>query len=350
MPTYMLEGAAEVKLNVRPLSFTLRIQGTTAPAWLEVTAGGLPVESVVRPANMVILPSVDSTTMISVVPIGMERFPSPTIAHLSITVEDRAADDPQRVILAPVDVSGLDRKDLVFVEQGDGVLLVRAAHNQSDADLGRLGNAARVATREILGLQWLQEDTSLNVLLAVDGSGSTVDLMQDGTVGALAQVLAGVSQVVANGKAVSAAIVGDSLELLPPVALQDVAESLSARFQDRLPSSGFRSASPLERSHGLPSQQLVYLLTDGVPADARDLSGIGALTGEVRHIVAVTEPAAWRLLGGTETPHTVVEPATETESLEGRLLRDPRALAVLVRSLLQACFPAGSPLAERVNQ
>ncbi|WP_218713779.1 hypothetical protein [Arthrobacter sp. BF1] len=352
MPTYMLQGTAEVKLNVRPLSFTLRLEGPGVQGWLEISQDARAVQNVVRPPNMpnvVILPQVGATTMVSVLPVGQDRFPAPTIAHLSIAVEDRATADPQRVVLAPIDVSGLDRKDLVFVTAVDGSLSVRAAHNQSDADLGPLGNAARVATREILGLQWVEPAMALNMVVAVDGSGSTVDLVQDGTMTAVAQVIAGISQVVANGKQVSAAIVDDAFHLLPATELGHMSAAIAEHFKDRIPSSGFRSASPLDATFGLPAQQLVYLLTDGLPADVQALPG--AETGpQVRHLVAVGDPGAWALLGGTRAPSTVIEAPIHTQTLHERLLRDPRALAVVVKSLLQACFPAGSALSEKVNR
>ncbi|MDO5752293.1 hypothetical protein [Arthrobacter sp.] len=351
MPTYMLEGTAEVRLNVRPLSFTLRLEGPGVQGRLEVSQEGRAVEALVRPANMpnvVILPQVVSNTMVSLFPAGVARFPAPTIAHLSIAVEDRASADPQRIILAPIDVSGLDRKDLVFVAPKEGLLSVRAAHNQNDADLGPLGNAARVATREILGLQWVDPEMALNMVVAVDGSGSTADLVQDGTVSAVAQVISGVSQVVANGKEVSAAIVDDAFHLLPAMELTRIPAAINAQFKNRIPSSGFRSSSPLDGKYGLAAQQMIYLVTDGLPADA-ELLQRGNGQQEFRHLVAVTDPVAWELLGGSHEPSTVIARPAATDSLHDRLLGDPRELAAMVKSLLLDCFPAGSALSGKVN-
>lgn len=352
MPTYMLEGAAEVRLNVRPLSFTLRLEGPGVQGWIDVSQEGRAVENLVRPPNMpnvVILPRVASMTMVSVLPAGVARFPAPTIAHLSIAVEDRASADPQRVILAPIDVSGLDRKDLVFVDQADGGLRVRAAHNQADADLGPLGNAARVATREILGVQWVEPSMALNMVVAVDGSGSTADLVHNGTVAAVAQIITGVAQVTANGRNVNAAIVDDAFHLLPAMDLAHIPSAINEEFKNRIPSSGFRSNSPLDEKYGLSAQQLVYLITDGLPADSDLLQGANGQQ-EVRHLVAVTDPGAWQLLGGSNAPSTVIGEPTPADSLQDRLLRDPRALSVVVRSLLQTCFPAGSTLSGKVSQ
>lgn len=352
MPTYMLEGAAEVKLNVRPLRFILRLEGPGVQGWLEISQDARAVQNVMRPPsadNIVILPQVAATTMVTLLPVGQARFPAPTIAHLSIVVEDKATADPQRVVLAPIDVSGLDRKDLIFISPADGALSVRAAHNQADADLGPLGNAARVATREILGLQWVEPAQSLNMVVAVDGSGSTMDLVQDGTVAAVAQVLAGVSQVVSNGREVNAAIVDESFHLLPPADLVQVPAQITEHFKNRIPSSGFRSTSPIDAKFGLPAQQLVYLLTDGLPADAAKLPGPDG-GREVRHLVAVGDPGAWQLLGGSPVPSTVIDAPTQAESLNDRLLRDPRELSAVVTSLLQACFSAGSELSGKVNR
>ncbi|MFB9164004.1 VWA domain-containing protein [Arthrobacter psychrochitiniphilus] len=352
MPTYMLEGAAEVKLNVRPLRFILRLEGPGVQGWLEISQDSRAVQNVMRPPSadsMVILPQVAGATMVSLLPVGMERFPAPTIAHLSIVVEDKVTADPQRVVLAPVDVSGLDRKDLIFISPGEGALSVRAAHNQADADLGALGNAARVATREILGLQWVEPALSVNMVVAVDGSGSTVDLVQEGTIATVAQVIAGISQVVSNGRDVNAAIVDESFHLLPPADLAQLPALINEHFKNRIPSSGFRSTSRLDSHYGLPAQQLVYLLTDGLPADAEELPRYGS-GEEIRHIVAVGDPAAWQLLGGSHAPNTLIEAPIQGESVSDRLLRDPRALSAVVASLLQACFPAGSDLSGKVNR
>ncbi len=347
MPTYILEGTSEVQLRVRPLRVTLLVEGGSSQARLEVAQKGRLQESVVRPPDGVILPAVEELTVVSVVPVGQNRFPSPTVLHLAVSVEERASLDPQRAVLVPIDVSGLDRKDLISVERIGESLSLRVAHHQEDADLGKLGNAARVATREVLGLQWLDDAAAFNMLLAVDGSGSAVNLVQEGSVSAIAQVLTGIAQVIAGGNQMRAAVVNGSVIPVPMSDLASLPADIVATHQVLVPSSGFCSAFPRFENLHPGAATIVYLLTDSLPADILDLERL-AEPGEVRHIISVMPQAAWQLLGGTSVSHTVVEPVLAGEGLESRLLSEPHALRGLVKSLLQPCLSTRSELLEGV--
>jgi hypothetical protein len=263
-------------------------------------------------------------------------------------VEDRASLDPQRAVLGPIDVSGLDRKDLISVERIGDTLSLRAAHHQEDADLGQLGNAARVATREVLGVQWLDAEAAFNIMLAVDGTGSAVDMVQEGSVNAMAQVLTGIAQVIAGGNQMRAAVVDGNVHPVPPHDLASLPAGVVAAHQARIPSSGFRSAFPPLENPGHGAGTIVYLLTDSLPADIRDLEQLGE-PDETRHIIAITPMAAWQLLGGTTVSHTVVEPVLEGEDLESRLIGEPHALRGLVKSLLQPCLTPRSEFLEGIT-
>jgi hypothetical protein len=349
MPTYLLEGTNEVRLTVRPLNMTVRVEGTGVEAWLEVTQGGRPVPSVVRPPSMVILPRVEAPTTVSVIPTGRERFPSQTVVHFSVAVEDRESGDPQRAVLVPVDVSGLDRKDLVSVELVDGALSLRAAQNKEDADLGALGNAARVAARELLGVQSLDESTAVTMNIAVDGSGSALRLARNGTFAGLIRVLTGVAQVVTNGTEISAGVIGNSAERFPSQTLAALPQSVQDAQLSRIPSNGFRSVPWLPGTQPDDPNAITYLLTDSLPADVVGLETAEQAAPHRRHIVAVTSPGAWRLLGGTTVRSTVVEPPVGEETLEARLLANPAVLRELVTSLLQTVFDRDTVLAERTG-
>lgn len=348
MPTYILEGTSEVQLRVRPLRVTLRVEGESSQARLEVEQKGRLQQSVIRPPDGVILPAVEELTVVSVVPVGQDRFPSDTVLHLAVSVEERASLDPQRAVLVPIDVSGLDRKDLISVERIGESLSLRVAHHQQDADLGQLGNAARVATREVLGLQWLDEAAAFNLLLAVDGSGSAVNLVQEGSASALAQVLTGIAQVIAGGNPVRAAVVSGSVNPVPGGDLASLPADIVATHKVLVPSSSFRSAFPRFENLRPGAATIVYLLTNSLPADIVDLERL-AEPGEVRHIISVMPKAAWQLLGGSSVSHTVVEPVLRGDDLESRLLGEPHALRALVNSLLQPCLRARSELLEGVT-
>ncbi|QCB96210.1 hypothetical protein E5206_04095 [Arthrobacter sp. PAMC25564] len=349
MPTYLLEGTNEVRLTVRPLNMTVRVEGGGVEAWLEVTQGGRSVPSVVRPPSMVILPRVEAATTVSVIPTGRDRFPSQTVVHFSVAVEDRESGDPQRAVLVPVDVSGLDRKDLVSVELVDGALSLRAAQNKEDSDLGALGNAARVAARELLGVQSFDDGAALTMNIAVDRSGSALHLARNGTFAGLVRVLTGVAQVITNGTDISAGIIGNSAERLPSQPLVALPQSVQDAQLSRIPSNGFRSASRLPWTQPDNSNSLTYLLTDSLPADVVELETAEQAAPGRRHIVAVTSPGVWRLLGGTTVHSTVVEPPAGDETLEARLLADPAELRGLVTSLLQSVFDRDTVFAERTG-
>ncbi|WP_426225096.1 hypothetical protein [Pseudarthrobacter sp. DSP2-3-2b1] len=256
--------------------------------------------------------------------------------------------DPQRAVLVPIDVSGLDRKDLISVERVGESLSLRVAHHQEDADLGRLGNAARVATREVLGLQWLDDAAAFNMLLAVDGSGSAVNLVREGSASAMAQVLTGMAQVIAGGNLMRAAVVNGSVNPVPIGDLASLPADTVATHQVLVPSSSFRSTFPRHENLRPGAATIVYLLTDSLPADILDLERLEE-PGEVRHIISVMPEAAWQLLGGTSVSHTVVEPVHGGDDLERHLLGEPHALLALVKSLLQPCLSARSELLEGVN-
>jgi hypothetical protein len=153
--------------------------------------------------------------------------------------------------------------------------------------------------------------------------------------------------VIAGGNPVRAAIVDNSVHPVPPHDLTSLPAGVIAAHQALVPSSRFRSTFPAVENLRPGAGTMVYLLTDSLPADIRDLEQL-VEPGEVRHIIAVTPTAAWRLLGGTSVSHTVVEPVRSGEDLESRLLGEPHALRGLVKSLLQPCLSARSEPLEGV--
>lgn len=340
MPTYILEGANEVMLEARPLRIGLRLEGLGGEeAWLDVTIGGRQVDSVVRPPNMVILPSVKTQTKVSVVPLGRDRFPSTTIAHLSVVVEDRQSADPHRVVLVPVDISGLDHKDLISVSPASGGLCLRAAQSREDADLGPLGNAARVAAREFLGVQCLDQSEAMQVRVVVDGSGSTAHLTTTGATAAVIDVICGVSQVISDGNSVTAMVVGSQRGRSFDANFEAVGAAIDAELMKHTSSIGFNSALTSETQQAGIGRSMTYILTDSVPADVGELEAVGNLMGNRSHIVGMTSERVWDLLGGTTGPSTVIEPKPDLD-LRTELLEDPRLLRRVVASLLAGSWDA----------
>jgi hypothetical protein len=334
MPTYLLEGTNEIVLEARPLRIALRLEGVGGEeAWLNVTAGGRAVDSVVRPPSMVILPSVHTQTMVSVVPVGHERFPSATIAHLSVVVEDRQSADPQRAVVVPIDVSGLDHKDLISIEPASGGLLLKAAQSREDADLGALGNAARVAAREHLGVQCLDGSEAVQVRVVVDGSGSTAHPTATGATAAVVDLLCGVSQVISHGNSATARLLGRERGRSFSAGFDAMGAAVDAELGKHVSSIGFRSALSSESDQAGNTRSVTYILTDSVPADIRELETNAASPNSKSHIVAITSQRVWDLLGGTTLPSTVIEPKPGLD-LSTNLLEDATLLRQTVASLL----------------
>jgi len=350
MPTYLLEGTNEIMLEARPLRISLRLEGAGGEAaWLDVTAGGRPLNSVVRPPNMVILPSVHTPTTVSVVPVGRERFPSPTIVHLSVVVEDRQSADPQRAVLVPVDVSGLDRKDLISVEPAVGGLCLKAAQSREDADLGPLGNAARVAAREFLGVQCLSDIDAVHVRIAVDGSGSAANLATTGATAAVLDLLCGVSQVITRDDHMTATIVGSGRGRSIQADFGAIGAAVDAELTKQVSSVGFRSALSSQIEQAAKGRSVTYVLTDSVPADVANLEAAPDTSGHKCHIVAVTSERAWNLLGGIQSASTVIEPKPDID-LRTHLLEDPALLRRVVVSLLTGSLGANASRSERIGR
>jgi hypothetical protein len=347
MPTYMLDGTDRIRFPQRPLTVTLRVEGGQAIARLGVRRDGQELIPAVQRPDLIVLSRIEGQNVVSVVPVGNDCFPQNTVVNLTVVVEDRTSFDPERAVLVPMDVSGLGRRDLISIDNNEGALELRAVQSYEYQSLSPLANAARVVTRELLDVHRAGGQRAFNVLLAVDGSRSAVGLREDGTFQALIETITGVAQVIAKGRNLRAAIVDETSTLLPEYDLATLPTALMDALRERIPATGFRVASGQLEVKVPDVEQIVYVMTDSMPADIRQLEDWEGSSGNRRHIIAATSPSAWQLLNGT-TRHTVIEPGNEAESLEGRLLADRSSLRELVKSLLQGCFDEDSRMTGKV--
>jgi hypothetical protein len=344
MPTYMLDGTDKVRFPQRPLTLTLRVEGGhSVVARLAAQRDGQELTPAVQRPDLMVLSRIEGQIVVSVVPVQSDYFPLGTLVNLAVVVEDRASFDPERAVLVPVDVSGLGGRDLITIDNNEGALELKVVQSSTYENLSPLANSARGVTRELLEVHLAGRQPAFNVLLAVDGSSSAVPLQEDGTFRALVEVITGVVQVVGHGGKICSAIVDETSRLLPECDLATLPAALMDALGERIPSTGFRIASGTAEmeARAQDTEQLLYVLTDAMPAEIEDLANWQYSSGTRRHVVAATSPAAWQLLYG-ETRHTVIEPGSAKESLESRLLADRRALQELVKSLLQACFEENS--------
>lgn len=333
MPTYVLEGLSEVRVKDHALNLSIRIDGNDRDALLVATQDGRELPTVIRRPNMLIIPRIEEATLISLRPARGARFSSGAVVHLSVTVEGGDSGDPEKAVLEPIDVSGLERRDLLSIERIDGSLSLRAARNHQDEDLGPLANAARIAAREVLGVQWVDEASAVELTVALDSSGSMGELVRDGSVADLVRILTGVSQVVSRGRRVRGALVGSTVSFVDAAQLRQLPQVLENAHREGIPESRFLAAIPGLGTGGPPS--VTYLVTGSVPADLREVAE--SADKNSRHIIALMEPQVWDLLAvtaSTSVPHTVLAAAAADDTLAQRFLSDLPALRQFVHSLL----------------
>jgi len=348
MPTYMLDGHSEVGLSVRPLTLTLRLEGIAKGARLEATSPDGPVDSVRPRPDLLILPRIDGRITVRVVPIDGRLFPSPTVAHIDIAVDNPGVPDPERAVLGAVSLDALSSRDLLAIEHVGDSLRVRAAQVEGpEVELGPVGDAARVAATEVLGVRAVDPISALNVVVAVDSSASMTALREDGTVDTVVQVLAGLAAVITPGMSVGGALVGSSTTRLAAADVGVLVSTLAAAQNSRTPSSGLRSGAPDLSGFSLTGNTVTYLITDAVPADVASFEAAHEIDGEARHLIVVGSPAAWALQTPPSTPATSVAVDNSGIRLHERLLGDPVELRKLVTSLMVGCFAPGTGAHER---
>lgn len=350
MATYILEGAVQVQLTPGALTLTMSLEGPATDALLEAVVDGKRVDSILRPRpGLMIIPRIDAVLGVRVVPVGLERFQPGTTANVSVTVNDAQNGDPERAVLIPIDLSGLTSRDLFVFERTPNHIQVRAARVLPPAaDLGALGNAARIAATEILGVQALDDVNAVNVVAALDGSASFAHLIKDDSADAILRVLAGICEVVATGKQVSGAILGSNRA---PLAVQgggDLANAVIAASVGHPLSVGLRTRTDaLFTSAGTTT--VTYVITDSVPADLDAWHRTAPTAGPPYHLVVLGTNAAWSLQSTPRTPNTLVEISPARASLSVSLLANPHKLRMLVASLLAGYFESGTSTFERVT-
>lgn len=347
MPTYVLEGNGDVTVGVGALTVHVVAVGATGTGRIAValTDAGAPIAGVIAPRpGMLVVPMPAGHSAVRVSPVGAAAFPAGTVLGVTLVVDERLP-DPDRIVLANVDVSGLPHRDLATLDVTGAKLTARAAAVESAAVLSELATAARIATREILSVDRVGAESAVNVTVAVDGSASLEARWRDGTLAALVEVLLGVADVIAAGRSVEVALVTDGVEFLRPSAsAADLAADLQRlRGATRL-STGADLGDPALSGRHPGEPTVAYLVSDDVLAAARP----GTTPTDLRHPVVLLERRAFELLATTGGPVTHLEPVAAGQPAATRLLHDAQELRRLVRSLLDGVFAPGTPHAERI--
>jgi hypothetical protein len=264
-------------------------------------------------------------------------------ATVSLQVEAPASNDTIQV--PPVDVGGVPRRMALTVDVDESGYAFSAP--PPEITLEELADEARAATREVLGgVDRVADAVAVQLTVAVDGSASMRRLVASGAVANAARVLEGVSLVLGGSarKPASFALVGQDVPIWdfdpgdPDAAIRELASAL----ERAAPLIGVDLASPRLRSgdgstpQGLGAgrrrrDNLVYLVTDGVPGAIDRIAAEAQLPGELRHLV-VLQPGA-EPLGALPIPATKLQLAQVADPM-APLLSDHNSMLAVCRSLV----------------
>lgn len=343
MPTYVLEGGSSATLPAKPL--TLRVQGPgQADIRLEARQNGVSDSTAISPMpGMLVLPRVTAPVEVRVVPLRERTFPSGTVVSLSAAIEVHGDVDPERAVMQGVDLSGLAQRELLRVEPAGAEVRLTALGVVVDAPLPPLAAKARDLARELLGVERVTGEDATDLVIRVDASASMRPLVADGSVGAVLEVLAGVSRVTSAERSVTAEIGSTELR---PVSAESVAE-LPRAVHDALTElpllTGFRTSGPDARPRPAPGRTTLCVVSDGVPADLptdRPVALTVLAAASTREVLTARAPAAtaWAPVGewGRQSAYTI-------------LMDDEPALRSAVAGLLRAMLPPESPARSRLE-
>lgn len=350
MPTHMLDGPGRARLPRRPVTASLSVSGSAGGVRLEAHSEGSEDAAAIlpRPSTM-IMPNVQSHTVIRLVPEGEERvFPDGTTVRLTIGTEATSEHEDELVVLSELDVSGLSFRDVAALDVVHEVLEVSAMGVVRDTVLTSLAVSARAAARTVLGVDRVPDEASVNLVLAVDMSASMGPAIRNGSVAALAEVLFGLSHVVAAGKRLEVCVLGEEVIWAPRAPADQLAAAAIEIIRERAYSIGSRASFPALRGVVPGESTAVFVLTDGLPSDVAALERDGAAAGEVRHLVVACDAAAWSVRDASlSIPCTLLSPPPLGQSVADHLLDRPKVLDALVESLLVGCLSPGPAPAGR---
>jgi len=337
MPTYLLKDQERTTIARRRVQVSVTVDRSACPIVLEATCGGGPDGSAIVPRpGFMILPRVADRTVIRVVPGNGAIFPAGTRVGLMLRTEpDRGDPEPDEVIVRTVDVSGLGSRDLAAVDVDGPRLGVSALAAVVAAPVGRLQAMARAAAvTAVLGVDRLTGGLVEASVVAIDMSVSMAPAVAEGSVEAVVDVVAGISLVVGHGRPLRVCLLGKQPVWLPETPIHELAVSTARQVNDFGFEYGFRSWPAALRDIASEARTVVYVVTDGIPADGPDSHAPDA----ARHLVTIG-PA-----GGpvpTAVPYTAFPSPPPGRRAADHLLGSPPRLAELVSSLLADRFAPG---------
>lgn len=318
MPTHVLEGDKPVTLPAKPVTF--RISGAGGVE-LNVFIDGRADARALRPtADKVIVPVVDQPLVVRATPSGGGTFASSTVISCTAEIEVRGDHDPERAVLAQVDLSGLTGRDLIEVVPDGPRLRLTSMGVVTQTELPELAAAARDAAREVLGAERAPREQRTALTILVDCSASMRPLMEEGSLASAVEVVVGVAQVM--NERVAVRLAGERATDLPEVPVAELGRATSDAALAQ-PLAGSVRLDPVGRGR-------TCVISDQVLGD-----GAGA------HWLVLVPESAQQALGARPDTSFAPVPAWGNGVLAETLLRDRQKLGALVRGLVSGL--AGVP-------
>lgn len=336
MPSYRLESGQEVLVSARQLHLRAWDRRTMTAVQLRAEhRGGRAAETWSPNPERTILPTVREPTVLRVVPpAGQAAFG----ADVEVTVHLQADLPPhaeqEEVLLEAVPVAGRAAPEVMELDGESTLIRVRAVRAPVEGPARGLSARVGAEARRLLGTDEIAGHERARLVVGVDCSGSMRGPLQDGSVAALVEAVAGLARVVGDGDPAQVLLLGRQSRRLTVSAEAELGTTVQAELLKTGFEVGFRPA--VDDLPCGPGRTVGYLVTDAEPSNAADL--------------AVAHPVEWHVLvaGTAAAGHgpvisTALErPPAGTAATE--FLQTPggaAALSALVSSMLTHWKGAG---------
>jgi hypothetical protein len=289
----------------------------------------------VRPtAGLMILPRVESPTVLRVSPAIGTEFPYGTTIHVSVAVEDRSDPDPDLAVIGPLDVSGESQVDVASLESSGTGVLISAMRSGADVELGPVATQARIAARSVLGFDQLPERMQFPITVVIDPSASMLPAVQDWSLAAVCDIIAGIASVASPHEPPRVCFHGPAVRWVDYPSLAEFGATVHSQFSSSYLVAGFRSPTGADLRN--PADSLTFIVSDAVPAVDPDLG----ISSDGRHLIVIAAPQSVGEIP-TQHPTATVVPPPRTGTAIDHAAANKQFVDSTVRSLLAGRLMAG---------
>jgi hypothetical protein len=252
------------------------------------------------------------------------------------------------VEIGPIMTAGLLTQDVATLKVQMGQLVVRAiAGDRENEMLTPLGEAARAATTELLGVSRVGDSERFGTAIVIDGSASMRLAVGGKRLTSLLDILSGVFAVSAERGRVAVAVSGAAPRLAQAEELANLRVIAHDQFEQADLSSGAHLADRSLYAGDPTMNTIFWVLTDDVPSDMGELVVTNETPGKAVHVVVVGDSSMAPPSEVAGVPISFVD--AEILQDEGDAPRN-LSLPAIVRSLLRGCFAAGTSAYGKVQR